>query len=140
MKDPAFNTSKAENYFATEHLKSNLRNLAVRGAGAVISSRLITYFIQMIGTVMLARLLTPRDFGLVGMVTVFSAILVEFGILRLADATIQKEEINHNQISTLLWLNMVLCVVIALIIIGLSPLIVGFYKEPKLKLIIFVIA
>ncbi|MCD6356668.1 MAG: lipopolysaccharide biosynthesis protein, partial [Anaerolineaceae bacterium] len=99
-----------------------------------------TYCIQMIGTIVLARLLIPDDFGLVAMVTVFSAILIEFGILRLTDATIQREKINHKQISTLFWINFILCTALALLLMVLSPVIAGFYKEPRLQSITIAIS
>lgn len=88
----------------------------------------------------LARLLVPSDFGLVAMVTVISSILVEFGTLRLGDATVQKEEINHQLVSTLFWINVALCTALALLFIAVSPFIAWFYKEPRLKAITMIIA
>jgi len=122
----------ASDYFSTECLNSQLKDLAVRGAGATVASRIVTYSIQIIGTVILARLLTPDDFGLVAMVAVFSMILVEFGTLRLTEATIQQENITHTQISSLFWINVVLCGLLMILFISLSPLIARFYHEERL--------
>lgn len=49
----------------------SLKNQAIKGAGVIVAARISTYCIQMIGTVILARMLVPEDFGLVTMVTVF---------------------------------------------------------------------
>src|SRR5271157_6017967 len=97
--------SGRDDYFNTDHLRSGLKRKALRGAGATVFTRITVYGSQLLATMVLARLLTPGDFGLIAMVTVFANILVEFGILRLAEATIQREEINHQQISTLFWIN-----------------------------------
>ena len=59
---------------------ATLRRLAVRGAGMTVFSGGIAVAIQVVATVVLARLLTPRDFGLVAMVTTFSLLLSNFGI------------------------------------------------------------
>jgi PST family polysaccharide transporter len=119
-------------YFNSDSIKTDLKKQAIRGAGTTVLSRFFIYFIQMLSTIFLARLLTPDDFGLVAMVTVFSMILVEFGLLRLNEATIQKEHITHIQISALFWINLALCLIISLFFMGLSPLIAWFYGEPRL--------
>lgn len=132
--------SAHDKYFSTDHLRSNLKQKAVKGAGATVFTRIAVYGSQLAGTMVLARLLIPGDFGLVAMVTVFANILIEFGILRLAEATIQKEEINHQQISTLFWINVALCATLAVLLVAVSSLVAWFYQEPRLEAITMVIA
>jgi O-antigen/teichoic acid export membrane protein len=127
--------SDRNNYLNATHVTSDLKTRAVAASGVTVFSKLIVYGIQAIGGVILARLVAPEYFGLVAMVTVFSNILVEFGVLRLAEATIQEKTITHDQISTLLWINFALCAMLALFFMALSPLIVRFYREPRLTLI-----
>jgi len=55
-------------------------------------------------------------------------------------ATVQKDEINHDQISTLFWINVLLSCFLALCILGASPLIAGFYKQPELKTVTAVLS
>ena len=62
--------------------------------------------IQVVATVVLARLLTPRDFGLVAMVTTFSLLLSNFGINGITEAMVQREQIDHTQASNLFWINL----------------------------------
>jgi len=140
MSDSETKISIRYEYFNTDHLKSDLKKRSVRGAGVTVFSRISIYCIQMISTIVLARILTPDDFGLIAMIAVFSGILIEFGMLRLSDVTIQREIINHKQISTLFWINVVLCVALTLLLMAVSPLIARFYKEPRLELITIVIA
>jgi PST family polysaccharide transporter len=80
----------------------------------------------------LARLLAPEEFGLVAMVLSLGGFLVIFIDLGLTDATIQKEDINHTQISTLFWINVIIAAAVALAVIALSPAIAWFYSEPRL--------
>src|SRR4051812_5670060 len=82
-----------------------LRRLAVRGAALTISSSGIALGVQVISTFLLARLLTPADFGVVTMVTTFSLLLSSFGFNGLTEAVIQFEEIDHHTASNLFWLN-----------------------------------
>jgi PST family polysaccharide transporter len=62
--------------------------------------------IQVVATVILARLLTPRDFGLVAMVTTFSLLLSNFGINGITEAIVQQETIDHTHASNLFWINL----------------------------------
>jgi len=125
-------TSKSERYFNTDHLRNDLKKSAVRGAGATIFSNASVYVIQMVGTIVLARLLTPDDFGLITMITTFSILLQNFGVRGFTEATVQSDEINHKRISTLFWIHMAISAVLAIFFIAVSPVIAWFYKEPKL--------
>src|SRR5437899_12011291 len=83
-----------------------LRRLAVRGAGVTMFSQGVSLAIQMVATVILARLLTPGDFGVVAMVTTFSLLLVNFGLNGFTEAVLQREEISHFLSSNLFWINL----------------------------------
>src|ERR1017187_1447973 len=85
---------------------SELRGLAVRGAGVTLLSQGSGLAGQVIAAVALARLLTPADFGVVAMVTTFSLLLVNFGLNGFAEAVLQREEINDAVASNLFWINL----------------------------------
>lgn len=133
-------SKKSDRYFNTEKVKSDLRKLSIKGAGATVFNQVTTYGIQMIGTIILARLLTPDDFGLVAMVLAIYVFFRMFRNLGLIDATVQKEEINHQQISTLFWINTAFGLAVTLSFMALAPLIAWFYKEPQLNLITVIIS
>jgi hypothetical protein len=69
---------------------SELRCLAVRGAAAAASAQGLGLALQVVGTVILARLLTAADFGVVAMVTSFSLLLMSFGSNGFHEAVIQR--------------------------------------------------
>lgn len=133
-------SSIRDEYFNNAHSKSELRKQALRGAGATVFSQVSMYGIQMIGTIILARLLMPADFGLVAMVTAFSILLQNFGMRGFTEATIQSDTINHKKISTLFWIHVGLSAGLALILIALSPVIAWFYKDIRLEKITMVIS
>jgi O-antigen/teichoic acid export membrane protein len=89
----------------------------------------------MVGVIVLARLLSPSDFGLVAMVTVITEVFYVFKDLGLSYATIQEPKINHDQVSTLFWINLAFGIIVAAIIIMISPVIAWFYHKPQLQLI-----
>lgn len=86
--------------------QGRIRRLAVRGAGVTVFAQGVALAVQIISTVVLARLLVPEDFGVVAMVTTFSLLLVNFGGNGFTEAVIQKEEINQFLASNLFWINL----------------------------------
>ena len=80
----------------------------------------------------LARLLSPQDFGLQGMVVVVTGFLALFRDAGLGVATVQRLEVTQEQVSTLFWINAAVGLVLALLCAVLAPAIVAFYHEPHL--------
>jgi O-antigen/teichoic acid export membrane protein len=96
----------ANGAFLTPADSSGLRRLAVRGAGVTVLSQGMMLAVQLIATVVLARLLKPSDFGLVAMVTTFSLFLASVGQIGFQEAVLQREEIDHSLASNLFWINL----------------------------------
>lgn len=107
-----------------------LRRLAVRGAAATVSGSALALGAQMISTVILARLLTPADFGVVTMATTFSLLLASFGLNGFTDAVIQFEEIDQYTASNLFWLNSGAGLLLAIAFAGGGALLAQFYGNP----------
>ena len=129
-----------EDFFATEHLQVDLRSRSIRGGVVTVVAQAGKFVIQIASTVLLGRLLTPEDYGLIAMVTVVTKFVQMFKNLGLSTATIQQKEINHQQVSTLFWINVGISSVITLLLVALAPVIAGFYSEPRLIPIMYVLA
>jgi PST family polysaccharide transporter len=80
----------------------------------------------------LARLLDPEDFGLVGMVTAFTGVLTLFRDFGLSSAAVQRATVTEEQISTLFWINMLIGALLGLIALAIAPAIATFYHQPRL--------
>ncbi len=85
--------------------------------------------------VVLARLLSPEDFGLVGMVTVLSGFSLMFVDSGFASALIQRDTITDRETSSVFWLNLGVGSALAVLIAALAPLVASFYKEPELLML-----
>ena len=119
-------------FFATEHLKSDLKGRSVRGGAVTVAAQGAKFILRMGSMVVLARLLTPQDYGLIAMVTAVTGFVMMFKDMGLSMATVQKAEINHGQISTLFWINVLLSSGVMLVTAALAPAIAWFYGEPRL--------
>ncbi|MCT4588200.1 MAG: lipopolysaccharide biosynthesis protein [Carboxylicivirga sp.] len=114
----------------------DIKRKTFRGVFWLGAGRFGTQISQFVVSVILARLLDPKDFGLVAMVAVFTAIggaLAEGGA---GAALIQKKNINKIEESSVFYINIAIALVVTLCLIICSNFISDFYKEPELFSII----
>jgi PST family polysaccharide transporter len=107
-----------------------LRRTAVRGASVMILAQGVSFVVQMAATVVLARLLTPADFGVVTMVTTFSLLVSNFGFNGFSEAILQREEVTHLLASNLFWINLGAGSFLTVVFAALGPLMALFYHDP----------
>ena len=79
------------------------------------------FAIRMVSTVVLARMLTPEDFGLIAMVTALTGFAMIFRDLGLSMATIQSSTISHQQVSNLFWVNVTVGLLVTTILLAGAP-------------------
>ncbi|MCP4361150.1 MAG: MOP flippase family protein [Chloroflexi bacterium] len=92
--------------------------------------------VQFVLSVILARLLTPEDFGLLGMVLVFTGLAILFNDLGFGAALIQKRALKEQHLSSVFWLNLGVGFLLTILMIALAPFIASFYNEPQLVLVV----
>jgi O-antigen/teichoic acid export membrane protein len=122
-------------YFEDHKEAKDLGRVALRSGAASVVMQYGNGVVQLLATVVLARLLEPKDFGLVAIVMVltsFAPMLVDFG---LGDATIQRSKITEGQVSSLFWLSSAIGLAIAAVVAACGPLIAWIYREPRLATI-----
>jgi len=110
-----------------------LRRAAVRGASVTVFAQGVSFVVQMVATVVLARLLTPADFGVVTMVTTFRLLLSSFGLNGFTEAILQREEITHSLASNLFWINFGVAVLLAAAFAALGPWMAFFYHDSAVR-------
>src|SRR5260370_15774071 len=108
-----------------------VRRQAVRGAGATMLAQASGLLIQIISTLVLARLLTPADFGLLTMVTTFSLLLMNAGGNGFTEAILQRKEIDHFLASNLFWINVGTGLALTTVCAAAGSLIARVYGNPR---------
>jgi O-antigen/teichoic acid export membrane protein len=112
---------------------SELKRKSVRGGVAVILSQGIGSALQLGTLLVLARLLSPTDYGLQAMVLTLTNLVSLLKDAGLSFATVNRENLTQDQISTLFWLNIALGAFLTLVVAASGPLLVAFYGDPRLQ-------
>jgi PST family polysaccharide transporter len=110
----------------------NLKQITLRGGFAKLFGQGLNFLLRVVFMMALARLLDPKDFGLVAMVTAVTGVYQLFTSAGLSTATIQKANITQRQLSTLFWVNILVGIVLSLLCVATAPIIAKFYNEPRL--------
>jgi PST family polysaccharide transporter len=121
-----------DRHFNTDHLKDGLGRRSARAGAVTMGSQLFKFVLGTASAIVMARLLTPQDYGLIGMVAILVNFVAMFQYMGLSTATIQWPELNHQQVSTLFWINVALSTGIMLLMAAISPAVAWFYHEPRL--------
>lgn len=112
---------------------ASLRNEAIKGMSWAAIEKFTSQAIAFILGIIMARLLAPADYGVIGMTGIFIGIagtLVDSG---LGTALIQKKEKKEDDYSTLFVFNFGISTLLYLILFIAAPWIAEFYKTPVLK-------
>jgi PST family polysaccharide transporter len=111
--------------------QGSLRKSVGRGAMVTALAQSVRVATQIVSVIVLSRLLSPQDFGVVAMcapVLAFIALFQDFG---LTQATIQKNGIKHEEINYLFWTNVAVSAILACVLAAAAPLVAAFYGEPR---------
>ncbi len=116
------------------------RDLTKKGLKWSLLSQVFTQITTLVVGIILARLLSPEEFGLIGMVTVitgFATVINDFGF---GSALIQKKDITENDLSSVFWLNLILSTSVALLVCAAAVPISRFYGIPLLENITYALS
>lgn len=114
----------------------NLKTKTIQGVGWSGISQLTRLLLHFIVVAILARLLTPNDFGLLAMTVVFTGFVMVFCDFGLTAALIQHKKLTEEHLSSSFWINMLTGFILTLLLIFLAPIIANFYNESRLTLIV----
>lgn len=118
----------------------DLKERTIRGGIARLCAQGANFGLRIVSLMVLARLLAPKDFGLIGMVTAFTGVLSLFRDFGLSSAAIQRATVTEEQSSTLFWINVLVGVILTVMTIAMAPAIAAFYHEPRLIKITAILA
>lgn len=119
-------------YFDDHSIEVGHGRQSLRAGAVTLSARVVITVIQVLTLLVLARLLSPEDYGLAGMITaitVFAPLLVSLGT---PDAVVQRAHITERDVSALFWISVAVGAGAAALMAACGPLIARFYGEPRL--------
>jgi PST family polysaccharide transporter len=117
-----------------------LKRSSVRGGAITMISQLMGVGIHLLSTVVLARMLSPNDYGIMAMVLAVTGIAGLFRDLGLSSAAIQKKDLTHQQLTNFFWLNVSMGAALTVIVAACSPLVAWFYGRPELTAVTLVLS
>ncbi len=119
--------------FSSDPAGRDLKGDSLRGGAALVSAELASHAVNLVSIAVMARLLTPEDFGLIAMVAAAVGLLSVLKDAGLSMAIVQRETIEEAQVSVLFWVNTALSAALALAAVALAPAVAWFYGEPRLS-------
>jgi O-antigen/teichoic acid export membrane protein len=106
-----------------------IRRTAVRSAGATITGQTANFVVSMGSVSILARLLSPADFGVVAMVTTFGLLFRSFGFSGFTEVIVQHEGLTDSLASNLFWIELGVGAMLTLAFASAGPLMALFFHD-----------
>jgi O-antigen/teichoic acid export membrane protein len=110
----------------------DFKNKVINGFAWEGATKLIGQILSWVGTVWVARLLTPEDYGIVAVSGVFIGLMAIISDMGLTAGLINKKEINRTEISGVFWFSLVIALVLVLLLFFMAPIIESAYQMPGL--------
>lgn len=114
----------------------SIKNKTITGIAYSFGGYIINSGVEFVFGIVLARLLLPQDYGILGMVIVFIVISQVFIDGGMTTALIREKEVSHEDYSTVFYYNFVLAIVMYGIIFVSANAISDFFGEPTLVVIV----
>jgi len=119
------------------------KNLIQKTKNSVIwdlSGSFLRQFALLFISILLARLLEPEEFGILGMSMVFISISEVFTDVGFTSGLIQQKDTKDIAYSSVFYINLLISVVLSIVIVLTAPLIADFYEAPQVKQILYYLA
>ena len=126
--------------FDQADVKDTLRRRTLSGISWNAGAQIANQALAIVVTTILMRLLRPEDFGLLAMALVFTGFANIFSKIGIAQAIIQRKEIEEAHCSSAFWVSLLNGGLVAIAIVVITPWVANFFEEPRLLAIMPVIA
>lgn len=126
--------------FDDSRIRDDLKGRSLNGGLYTLTGQVASFLLNLVRIYVLARLLSPEDFGLIAMVMTIAAFLVVLKDAGLSMATVQRDMISHKQVSSLFWINASVGTILGIALAASAPLIASFYGEPRLQAVVYVLS
>ena len=113
--------------------EENLKKRTIKGFGWNFLDNILNRGISFVVGIVLARLLSPSEYGLIGIIMIFIAIFNSIVDSGLGSALIRKNDCTEEDYDTVFHSNLFLSIIMSLLFFLCAPLIADFFNEPQLK-------
>lgn len=114
-------------------MSHNIRSKTIRGVGWSFADNIFNQGITFLVGLVLARLLTPEEYGLIGIITIFIAVFNSIVDSGFSNALIRKNNTEAIDFNTVFITNMVLSIVLFFTLFFIAPAIAQFFSQPTLE-------
>lgn len=114
-------------------MSQSLKQKTVKGVGWSFADNIANQGVTFLVSLVLARLITPEEYGLIGIITIFIAVFNSIVDSGFSNALIRKNDIKEIDYSTVFITNMVLSVLLFILFFFLAEPIADFFSQPLLK-------
>ncbi len=114
-------------------MKKDLKSSTLSAASWNFTKIMVGQFRNFVVSTILARLLFPEDFGLLGLAMVFASLTDSFVDFGFGNAIIQKQRVNKTQLSTVFWINMMMATLLGLAMFFSASWVAVYFDMPQLK-------
>ncbi len=124
--------------FDTGQVPADLNRRTMHGGVAVLSVQGVRFALRVVAAVVLARLISPEDFGLFALLSTISELINRLQQAGLNAATIQKKDLAFAQVNALFWINVNLSLALSLLTLLAAPLLGWVFQQPRLPALVMV--
>jgi|tagenome__1003787_1003787.scaffolds.fasta_scaffold20964258_3 O-antigen/teichoic acid export membrane protein len=110
-----------------------LRAATAKGFVWSITQQVVIRFLSLVGFVVLARLLTPRDYGVVALATVFVSFLQIIAAAGMSQVLVQRREIDRADLDTVFWIGLGISAALTVLLAVAAWPLADAYGEPQLR-------
>ena len=113
-------------------MPSSLKDKTIRGVGWSAADTFLGQGVTFLVGLVLARLLTPEEYGLIGIVTIFTSILLGFVDCGFSNALIRKQDAENEDFNTMFIVNLIISLAMYVLLFWCAPPIARFFERPQL--------
>lgn len=112
--------------------EQSLKDKTVKGTFWSAADAFLGQGVAFIVGIVLARLLTPNEYGLIGIVTIFTTVLLGVVDSGFSNALIRKQNVTDKDYNTLFFFNLIVSILLFALLFASAPLIAVFFEHPQL--------
>ena len=111
---------------------NNLKHAVAKGFLWGGMSNVVCQVLNIFFTIFLARILTPEDYGPIGMLAIFSAIAMSLQDSGFVAAIANRKEVKHDDYNSVFWFSILISILMYSVLYACAPLLASFFNQPVL--------